>query len=106
MATGGAAAIAVGHRLRAGLVVAAVMGRPVLGEAPSAVMAAIKAAGRPLVLTLCPHPDAKRRAERGDSAEERQLVVLSDLPLVHSHLRHPRFRVLALREWDGSPPSI
>ncbi len=109
VAAGGAAelaAAAAAHRLRAGLVVAAVMGRSTLGQAPSIVMSMIKAAGRPLVLTLRPHPDEKKKATVtttcSDGDEHKQLVVLSDLPLVHSNLRHPRFRVLPLREWDGS----
>jgi hypothetical protein len=110
VAAGGAAeqaAAAAAHRLRAGLVVAAVMGRSTLGEVPSTVMSMIKAAGRPLVLTLRPHPDEKEEdtvsaaGSAGDD-EQRPLIVLSDLPLVHSNLRHPRFRVLPLREWDGS----
>lgn len=110
VATGGAAEVAAAsrsQRLRAGLVVVRVMGRAVMGDAPSAIMGMIKAAGRPLTLTLRPHPDEVKAdvapaTDSGGRAEASRLFVLSDLPLVHSHLRHPRFRVLPLREWDGS----
>jgi hypothetical protein len=113
VAAGGAAELAAAaaggaKRLRAGLVVAGVMGRPVAGVAPSGVMGMIKAAGRPLRLSLKPHPDeaaaaSSEAAGPSDSVErEKPLVILSDLPLVHAHLRHPRFRVLPLREWDGT----
>jgi hypothetical protein len=86
-------------------VVAAVMGQPVDGVPPSGVMQLIKAAGRPLSLTLRPHPDddpadtAVTPSPEGEAVAAGPLVVLSDLPLVHAHLRHHRFRVLPqLRE--------
>ena len=54
----------------------------------------MKAAGRPLALRFATPPQPQR--------EGGALRVLSDLPLVHSHLRHPAFAVLPHRQWDGT----
>eukprot|EP01045_Picozoa_sp_COSAG04_P000743 COSAG04_NODE_20_length_39202_cov_9.993530_13_plen_264_part_00 len=94
IAADGLAARAAEGRLRVGMVVAAVGGSDCGGAEPSAVLGRIKAAGRPLALRFATPAQPQR--------EGGALRVLSDLPLVHSHLRHPAFTILPHRQWDGT----
>jgi hypothetical protein len=106
---GGAAEAVGGGRIVAGLSVVGVGGACTEHMEPRAVMALIKAAGRPLSLVLSPviYGDEDDEKEGlGGAVEGGRLRVLSDVPLVHSHLRHRRYRVLPLRKWDGSTAQL
>ena len=96
--SGGAAHKLGRGRVKPGLIVTSVSGLSTAGESPAAVMARVKASGRPLGLAFTPMAVLPRHS----SGLRQQQRVLSDVPLVHSHLRDPKYRVLPARKWDGS----